>query len=97
MPIGKETISESKENAQYKPGESRHPQRNEIPLPKWREYPAKKIKKNQCDMKSKKENIGNVIPVDHVHIRFGLVTNIRIMDAFILRSRNVNFLCRIQS
>lgn len=67
MPIGKETISESKKNAQYNPGESCNPQRNQIPFSKWSEDPAKKIKRNQCDVKEEKEDIKNLIQTDHWH------------------------------
>ncbi len=65
MPVSEEAITKSIKNSQSKPGESRQPERDQVPSSKAFEYPTKKIKENQSNVENKKEHIGELVENMH--------------------------------
>jgi hypothetical protein len=62
MPVGTKTIPPAIPDTQYKPGKGGERKRNQVNFPRYSENPAYHIKKSNCGVKYKKENIEELVP-----------------------------------
>ena len=67
MPVGKETIAKSIEEAEDKPWESGQAERQEIPFAQFLRDPAKQIEDDERDVKNEEKDVGDFIKYLVVH------------------------------